>query len=74
MILRILLTLWKPIAALLGAIGLYAKGRVDAKAKAALRAADEANEAHEVRNEVENRIARDRDARERLRERWRHDE
>lgn len=29
--------LWKPILAVLGALGLYAKGRADAKAKADLR-------------------------------------
>ena len=29
--------LWKPLLAVLGALGLYAKGRADAKAKAGLR-------------------------------------
>ena len=29
--------LWKPMLAVLGALGLYAKGRADAKAKADLR-------------------------------------
>jgi len=29
--------LWKPLLAVLGAVGLYAKGRSDAKAKADLR-------------------------------------
>ena len=29
--------LWKPLLAVLGALGLYAKGRADAKAKADLR-------------------------------------
>lgn len=29
--------LWKPVLAILGAVGLYAKGRSDAKAKADLR-------------------------------------
>jgi hypothetical protein len=74
LILRLLLTLWRPIVALLGAIGLYAKGRADARTKATLRAAQEANEAHEVRNEVENRIARDGAAHSGLRERWQRDE
>ena len=73
-ILRIFLTLWRPIATLLGAIWLYAKGRADAKAKAALRAATDANEAYEVRNEVDNRIAQSGDAHSGLRERWQRDE
>lgn len=29
--------LWKPLLAVLGAVGIYAKGRADAKAKADLR-------------------------------------
>ena len=33
----ILKGLWKPLLAVLGALGLYAKGRSDAKAKADLR-------------------------------------
>ena len=32
--------LWKPLLAVLGAAGLYAKGRADAKAKADSRALD----------------------------------
>ena len=32
--------LWKPLLAVLGALGLYAKGRSDAKAKADSRALD----------------------------------
>lgn len=30
--------LWRPVAAILGALGLYAKGRADARAKAAAKA------------------------------------
>jgi hypothetical protein len=37
-ILRLLLALWKPLAALLGGIGLYAKGRADARQRAENRA------------------------------------
>lgn len=32
--------MWKPVLAVLGAVGLYAKGRSDAKAKADSRALD----------------------------------
>ena len=74
LIFRILLTLWKPLATLLGAIGLYAKGRADAKAAAKLEAAFDTLDAYEVRNEVDNRIARERLARERLHDRWQRDE
>jgi len=41
MILRLLLMFWKPIAALLAAIGLYGKGRVDQNRKAKAKAADD---------------------------------
>lgn len=37
LLIRLALTFWRPIAALLAALGLYAKGRADAKAKADLR-------------------------------------
>lgn len=39
LLIRLALTLWKPIAALLAALGLYAKGRADARARADLQAA-----------------------------------
>ena len=44
-------------------------GQTDAK----LEEAEDAIQGHVLRNEVENRIARDRDARERLRDKWRED-
>lgn len=62
--------LWRPILKGLALVGLYAKGRVDQNARAKAKAQEETIEAHEVRNEVENRIARERDARERLRRDW----
>lgn len=34
---RLLAALWRPLAALLGGLGLYAKGRADAKARRDLR-------------------------------------
>jgi hypothetical protein len=40
-IIRFLLLAWKPLAAILAGLGLYAKGRADAKAKADLRDAKE---------------------------------
>lgn len=61
---------WKYIAAGLGFAATYLKGRSDAKAKADLRNAKETIEAHEVRNEVDNRIATERDVKQRLRDKW----
>jgi hypothetical protein len=46
-IIRFLLAAWKPIAAILAGLGLYAKGRADAKAKADLRDAKAATETFE---------------------------
>ncbi len=39
-LLRLLAALWKPLAALLGALGLYAKGRADARRQARLKATE----------------------------------
>ena len=61
---------WKYIAAGLGLIGFYLKLRSGDKAKDKLRDAKETIKAHEVRNEVENRIALERDARDKLRSDW----
>ena len=61
---------WKWLAAGAGLIGVYLKIRSGDKAKDKLQDAKETIKAHEVRNEVENRIARERDARERLRSDW----
>jgi hypothetical protein len=72
---RIARTLGMIVMAVLGVLTFGAvkkrEGAQDARAKDAARAAKETIEAHEVRNEVENRIARERDARERLRDDWR---
>ncbi len=46
------------------------EGARTAKSDAAIKAARETIKAHEVRNEVENRIARERDAKQRLRDDW----
>ena len=61
---------WKYIAAGAGLIGFYLKLRSGDKAKDKLRDAKETIKAHEVRNEVENRIALERDARDKLRSDW----
>jgi hypothetical protein len=45
-------------------------GRKAGKTDAKLEEAEDAIQGHVLRNEVENRVARDRDARERLRSDW----
>ena len=50
--------------------GAFMAGRRDAKQAERVKDLKAVNKAHEVRNEVENRIAADRDARERLRSDW----
>jgi hypothetical protein len=62
----ILRLLWKPFAALLALLAVFGAGRASRKVN------DLENEVqgHEIRNEVENRIARDGNSRERLREKW----
>jgi hypothetical protein len=70
-IIRVILGgLWKPIAAVLGALGLYVKARADQRRADEIKDAKETIEAHEVRNDVEDRIARGGSAKQRLRERW----
>lgn len=61
--------LWKPLLAVLGALGLYFKGRSDAKAKAENKAMKEDLKAHERINEADLGIgASDAERVERLRE------
>lgn len=61
--------LWKPLLAVLGAVGIYAKGRSDAKAKAENKAVKEDLKAHERINEANLGIrASDAERVERLRE------
>jgi hypothetical protein len=48
-------------------------GRKSAQTVAKLKEAEDAVKGHVLRNEVENRISRERDARERLRDKWRED-
>lgn len=62
--------LWKPIAAILGVLGVYMAGSRNARQKAANAALKDQVKAHEVRNEVDNRVAVERDARDRLRSDW----
>lgn len=66
--------LWPYIAAAIGtAVTLATAWLVGRKAGAAGVKAKQAQstiKAHEVRNEVENRIAVDRDAKQRLRDKW----
>lgn len=69
-LLRIILALWKPIAAFLGALGLYGRGRADANAKARLKASEQALQQHKDRENVESDI-RIVDARSELRNIWR---
>jgi hypothetical protein len=55
------------IAALLGAV---MWGRKSAKDDAKMDQLQDGIDAHEIRDEVENRVASERDARERLRNKW----
>jgi hypothetical protein len=57
MILRLLLTFWRPIAALLAGFGLYAKGRADATAKAEARASKAALQTIERINDAKDQAA-----------------
>ena len=50
---RLLLALWKPVAALLGLVGSYFKGRADARKDAALGAAKADLKAHERMNDAD---------------------
>mgnify|MGYP006382999517 FL=1 len=54
-----------------GAVGLYLKGRRDARRGAALDAAKDTIKSHEVRNDVEADIDRGPDPKQRLRDGWR---
>lgn len=61
--------LWKSLLAVLGAVGIYAKGRSDAKAKAETKAMKEDLKAHERINEADLGIgASDAERVERLRD------
>lgn len=64
---------WAGVA--LAAIGAaWVGGKRSGAVKAKTKGLSDQVEAYEVRNEVENRIARDDDARQRLRERWERQE
>lgn len=57
-------------ATVIAALGLYLKGRKSAKQDAKVDALKQEVKGHEIRNEVENRVASERDARQRLRDEW----
>jgi hypothetical protein len=61
MILRLLLTFWRPIAALLAGFGLYAKGRADATAKAELASAKATVLAENLRKELDDDLETETD-------------
>jgi len=66
------------IAGAVGAVvlltGAWWSGRRSGAVRAKNKGLRDQVDAHEVRDEVENRIARDNDARQRLRERWERQE
>ena len=75
-ILQLLQALWKPIAAILGGLGLYVKGRADARQRAENKALRENEKAQERGRDAvanENRLGGDNaDLVDRLRKReWR---
>jgi hypothetical protein len=61
--------LWKPIAGLAALAGVWLAGRRSATQAAKIDTLERNNEAYEVRNEVENRLAGS-DAHKRLRDEW----
>ena len=67
---------WRQINAIVAGLAalwaIRATAKREARAEAALRAANERNERHEIRNEVENVVMRDLDAKQRLRDEWQH--
>lgn len=66
------LQLWfAGLGVVLAAIGLaFLRGLRVGAAKQQVKALENEVEAHETRNEVENRVARERDVRQRLRDEW----
>lgn len=59
------------VVALLAALGaVWGMGKANGALRAKNRGLQEEVDAHEVRSEVDNRIAGERDARERLRDDW----
>jgi hypothetical protein len=66
------------LKAIIGGLGLFFTllaaswfgGRKSAQTVAKLKEAEDAVKGHVLRNEVENRVARERDVRERLRKDW----
>ena len=67
-ILRLIMAAWRPLAAILGALGIYAKGRADANGKAAMKDAKEYRETRKRVDEAET-VGNDPDAA----RRWLHE-
>lgn len=66
------LKLWAgaAMAALAAILGAWLAGTREGRKRAKVKSLQDEVKAHETRNEVENRIADERDARERLRDKW----
>ena len=62
--------LWKPIAALVALLGVWVAGKRSATQAAKIDGLRATVETMETRNEVDNRIASERDARKRLHDDW----
>jgi hypothetical protein len=70
----ILQALWRPLAALLGGLGLYLKGRADAAQHARTEAMARDLHARETAQDVANTVAREPDPIGRLRTDWQRPE
>ena len=62
--------LWAALAGLAALVGAWVAGRRSGAVRAENKGLRDTVEAHEVRNEVDNRIAAERDARKRLHDDW----
>ena len=58
------------VAALLTVLGVWFAGKREGRSLEKVKLLKDEVKGHEIRNEVENRIAGELDARERLRDRW----
>jgi hypothetical protein len=58
------------VAALLAVLGVWFAGKREGRSLEKVKLLKDEVKGHEIRNEVENRIAGELDARERLRDRW----
>ena len=62
--------LWAALAGLAALVGAWVAGRRSGAVRAENKGLRDTVEAHEFRNEVDNRIAAERDARKRLHDDW----